>query len=112
MTRPINRRRSGVAQGPPGPPGPRGPRGPKGVSGPRGGGSHAELVGGGAAMEVVERLSEEMLLVHEDMVSVHRALETQLTRIAQIQQQLDELRTRITFSTTARPQVPPMEKTT
>ena len=63
-------------------------------------------------MEVVERLSEEMLLVHEDMVSVHRALETQLTRIAQIQQQLDELRTRITLSTTAPPQAPPMKKTT
>jgi hypothetical protein len=46
------------------------------------------------------------------MVSVHRALETQLTRIAQIQQQLDELRTRITLSTTAPPQAPPMKKTT
>jgi hypothetical protein len=59
------------------------------------------LVGGEAAMVIVEKLHGEMAEVHEDMIGLHRALETQLTRIAQIQYQLDELRSR--FNSVTKP---------
>jgi hypothetical protein len=66
----------GVA-GPPGPPGPRGAQGERGKRGFRG---HR-----GTLEEQITRASEEILDIRQNLL-------VQLKRIAQIQQQLDELR--------------------
>ena len=69
--------------------GPRGPRGPagqsghKGVPGPQGApGPAGPPVTGSDVLEIVERQIDD----------IHRDLDAQMKRIAQIQQQVDELR--------------------
>src|SRR5260370_1102023 len=78
--------RSGGSRGPRGPRGPagdrghsghRGARGPQGEPGPEG-----SSVRGSDVLEIVERQIDD----------IHRDLNVQMRRIAQIQQQMDELR--------------------
>ena len=72
--------------GPPGPPGPPGPRGSRGRTG--GAGLTAR-----AAQSEFSDVSPSAILkkLHQQMGEVLRTLEVQFTRIAQMQQQLDEL---------------------
>ena len=84
--------RGGVGlTGPAGPPGPPGIEGRRGVTGARG------ATGRPGGITKASRKPTIRMIEHLDreMSTVHKALETQLIRIAQIQQQLDELRARV-----------------
>lgn len=80
-------------RGVPGPPGPRGPSGTTGAAGkigPRGPvGKHGAR--GATGNEPPDR-SALLAQVHASIEEIHRDLSIQLTRMAQIQQQVDQLR--------------------
>ena len=89
--------------GPPGPPGPRGEqgirgeRGSTGKTGPRGlTGARGKIGGRGligkAAPPLKKKLVEE---VNDHIDDIYRELAVQMKRMAQIQQQVDELREKI-----------------
>lgn len=86
--------------GPPGPPGARGARGPRGhkgargAKGPRGATGTKDATGKARAGGSGEQLDRRKLLrnVNTQIEDIYRQLDIQLKRMAQIQQQLDELR--------------------
>jgi hypothetical protein len=83
--------------GPPGRPGPRGPAGRPGPPGPPGPRGARGATGSGGAKAARRPASHPEALIDkldEQMGEIHKALETQLIRIAQMQQQIDELRAR------------------
>ncbi len=92
------RRKQPVFRGIPGPPGPAGPagsRGSRGDAGPRG---HTGLAGqrgrtGPAAVTVTVGNSQGTIVaLQEQIETIYTELEIQLTRMAQIQAQLDLVR--------------------
>jgi hypothetical protein len=74
--------------GPPGPTGIEGIRGLRGARGPTGRRGVTTKASRKPTIRMIEHLDREMS-------AVQKALETQLIRIAQIQQQLDELRAHV-----------------
>ena len=74
--------------GPPGPAGPRGARGERGEKGERGPRSHPASA---APASVLTQLSE----MEHTIEDIYKELDIQMTRMAQMQVQVDELRAKI-----------------
>lgn len=74
--------------GSPGPSGPMGPRGPRGATGAAGARGQRGVAGTSRPAEPIPVLNK----LDEQMSEVQRTLEIQFSRIAQLQQQIDELR--------------------
>ena len=84
--------RGGVGlTGPAGPPGPPGIEGRRGVTGARGATGRPGVITKASRKPTIRMIEH----LDREMSTVHKALETQLIRIAQIQQQLDELREQV-----------------
>jgi hypothetical protein len=84
--------RGGVGlTGPAGPPGPPGIEGMRGATGARGATGRSGVTTKASRKPTIRMIEH----LNREMSTVHKALETQLIRIAQIQQQLDELRARV-----------------
>lgn len=88
----------GGLQGPPGPPGPRGPAGPqgrRGDPGPRGErgvrGVDGHVGEDGPSTDRAALLTE----VNGHIEDIYRELNVQMRRMAQIQQQVDDLRAKL-----------------
>jgi hypothetical protein len=88
----------GGLQGPPGPPGPRGPTGPqgrRGDPGPRGErgvrGADGHVGEDGSSTDRAALLTE----VNGHFEDIYRELDVQMRRMAQIQQQVDDLRAKV-----------------
>lgn len=86
-------------QGIPGPPGRAGARGPIGKPGTRGarGATGARGEKGATGPTATARVPRQTLLdeINGHVEGIYRELEVQLTRMAQLQQQVDELREKV-----------------
>src|SRR5262245_5506269 len=95
MAKQKGRRGRGGIPGPPGPRGERGLTGPRGKAGPRG---QTGRTGKPGATGRAAPASDRAALVAEvngHIEDVYRELDVQMKRMSQIQQQVDELRTKV-----------------
>jgi Collagen triple helix repeat (20 copies) len=74
------------ARGIAGPPGPSGPRGPRGLTGAIG------HIGKPGAPGTPIKHGPTLLVVHDQIDRIHRELDVQLKRMAQLQLEIDEVR--------------------
>ena len=77
-------------RGIPGPPGPAGPRGQTGATGPRGHDAHvpSEALTDAARMEI-------LTVVQEQIEEIYSEMDVQMRRMAQLQVQVDDLRSKM-----------------
>jgi hypothetical protein len=107
MTKAKGSRGKQGATGPPGPPGPRGYIGKVGSQGRSGrrGATGAQGKIGRPAGGVTEQI-EVIRAVDTHLENIYRELDTHIGRMAKLQRDIDELRTRIRFAGTANLRTP------